>query len=268
MSLRIPAVVNIFRTPPKLSQFKQFSTRQQFRGYNHINCIHSRSYAKLPPDLKKRTSSLNRGPVTWGSLAVFLLFGGGCFVYFREVKRKKEEAKEKATKQSVGMAAIGGPFDLIDTNGNEVTHETFYGKWILMYFGFCHCPDICPDVLDKLTSVVEEVNANSGSPNLQPVFITVDPVRDTKEQIKEYLLDFHPDFIGLTGTDEQVHRICKAYRIYFSKGPADDDNDYIVDHTVISYLVDPRGNFTEYYGQNKNAAEMVNSILVNMALKQ
>jgi len=181
---------------------------------------------------------------------------------------KEEQEKERARKhtRSVGTAAIGGPFDLVDTEGNLVTHDSFRGKWILIYFGFCHCPDICPDQLEKLSEVVTQVNAHKNLPNLQPVYITVDPHRDTPELIAEYLEDFHPTYIGLTGTDEQIQRVCKAYRVYYSQGPQDDDEDYIVDHTVIAYLMAPDGTFVSYFGQNKTVEASVNEIVLKMSL--
>lgn len=212
----------------------------------------------------RSATKVSRGPVTWASLTVFLLAGGACYAYVRQIKAEKEEAARKERKKSVGKASLGGPFELIDVDGNEVTDKSLLGKWALIYFGFCHCPDICPDQLEKITECVNRVNAFKELPNVLPVYITVDPSRDTKEIIKEYIKDFHPDMVGLTGTDEQVKKVCKAYRVYFSAGPRDDDDDYIVDHTVIMYLIDPDGNFSEYFGQNKSINEIVNGISAKM----
>lgn len=245
------------------------------------NLLHSQSILKI--NSSKKTASLikckfmstesrkgisARGPISWASLAVFILTGGGIVAYVRYEKEQKQIAKEKEMRKSVGKAAIGGPFELVDTSGKTVSDKDFLGSWILLYFGFCHCPDICPDQLEKLSTVVEKIEKLPNLPNLQPVFITVDPHRDSAETVKEYIKDFHPRMVGLTGTEEQVKKACKAYRVYYSAGPKDEDEDYIVDHTIITYLVDPDGKFIEYFGQNREINEIVGSISTRMALSR
>lgn len=183
-----------------------------------------------------------------------LLAGGGAYLYIT----LEEEQKDREIEQSrIGAPAIGGAFELIDTEGNTVTHETFLGKWVLLYFGFCNCPDICPDQLNKMTEVIDKINAKWNLPKILPIFISVDPKRDTKEHVKHYIKDFHPDMVGLTGNEEQVKQMIKTYRVYCSQGPVDEDGDYIVDHTTVMYLMNDEGGFAEYFSMSKSTDEIV-----------
>jgi len=221
-----------------------------------------RAHLSATPLEKKQSSS--SGPISWKGLLVFAIAGGGIWYYVKYLKEEKEKAKEAERNRSIGMASLGGPFELVDQDGKPKTDKDFLGKWIFIYFGFCHCPDICPDQLEKITTIIETLDKTQGIPKLQPLFITVDPHRDDPKSIKEYLQDFHPRFIGLTGTEEQIKAVTKAYRVYYSAGPMDEDEDYIVDHTIITYLVNPDGKFVEYFGQNKSIEEITSSIGAKM----
>lgn len=178
----------------------------------------------------------------------------------------KEE--EKLVKREVQLSKVdigAQDYSLVDHTGKNVSKKDFLGKWLLLYFGFCHCPDICPEELEKMSEIIEIINSDGSVPQLQPIFLSVDPDRDTPAAITEYLNDFHPTFIGLTGTNEQVKNAAQTFRVYYNAGPKDADNDYIIDHTIVMYLMNPKGNFVDYYGSRSVATQdIVDGITKNM----
>jgi len=209
-----------------------------------------------------------RGPVSWVNLVVT----GGClgavigtYLYVKKLKTAELEADRK---REIGKSKIGGPFNLIDQDGNPKSNKDFLGKWALIYFGFTHCPDVCPDEMEKMAEIYDSLRESAKKEKyvdeVVPLFITVDSERDSVSAVKEYVKEFHPDIVGLTGSEEQVKEACKSYRVYFSAGPRDDEDDYIVDHTIIIYLVDPEGNFVDYYGQKKTSKDVTHSIKLHM----
>lgn len=145
-----------------------------------------------------------------------------------------------------GKALIGGPFSLIDQNGNRVTEKDFRGRYTLVFFGFTSCPDICPAGLQLVAAALE--NLGGKADRIVPVFISVDPERDTPEKLGEYIRNFDARFVGLTGTPEEIAKAAKAYRVYYKKVPnADLPDDYSIDHTSIFYLMDPEGEFVTHF---------------------
>ncbi|VDN84237.1 unnamed protein product [Brugia pahangi] len=176
------------------------------------------------------------------------------------LREKKMRELESERKQTIGKARIGGPWELVDVNGELGGSERLKGNWLLLYFGFTHCPDVCPDSIEKMVEVVEILEKSEEKIRVIPVFISVDPERDTVERVKKYCAEFSPKIKGYTGSKEQVAKVAKAFRVYYSQGPKIDGNDYIVDHTVIMYLMDPDGDFHDYYGQNRSAQEIAKVI--------
>lgn len=150
-------------------------------------------------------------------------------------------APEKVSAVS-GTAAIGGPFALIDTSGQPVTDQTYRGKWLLIYFGYTFCPDACPTALNDMSVALDALGPAANK--LQPLFITVDPARDTREVMADYLKSFDPRIIGLTGTQAQTDAVAKTYRVYVAPHETD-GGDYTVDHSAYLYVVNPDGKFVD-----------------------
>ncbi|TMX05417.1 protein SCO1 homolog 1, mitochondrial [Solanum pennellii] len=212
----------------------------------------------------KQGKSIRGSPVSWMSFFLLVCTGAGLVVYYdREKKRHIEDITNASTsvKQgpSVGKAAIGGPFSLIDHNGKPVTEKDFFGKWTVVYFGFTHCPDICPDELQKLAAAVDIIKETSGI-EIVPVFISVDPERDTVEQVGEYVKEFHPNLIGLTGSPEEIKKTARAYRVYYMK-TEEEGSDYLVDHSIVMYLMDPKMEFVKFFGKNNDVGMLTDGII-------
>ncbi|XP_056262717.1 protein SCO1 homolog, mitochondrial-like [Pseudoliparis swirei] len=234
------------------------------RAAQHLERHPSRTFSSLPPPPSSSGKKKKSGPVTWKSLAITFAIGGALLGGMKYVKKEKEEKLEKERNKSIGRPALGGPFSLVDHNNKPAKSEDFLGQWVLIYFGFTHCPDICPEEIEKMIEVVDEIDKIKSLPNLTPLLITIDPDRDTTEAMATYVKEFSPKLIGLTGPAAQIEQVSRAFRVYYSRGPKDEDNDYIVDHTIIMYLVGPDGEFAEYFGQNKRTAEISSSIAAHM----
>ncbi|BGP23821.1 Cu-binding protein [Rhodotorula toruloides] len=201
------------------------------------------------------------GPFTLKAGALFVATGVGLYVYFQNEKKKVSERKRQENAAArVGRPKIGGPFKLVNQDGKEWGDQDMLGKWSLVYFGFTNCPDICPEELDKMTTVVDSI-AKSHNIDILPVFITCDPARDDVKAVKTYVKDFHPSLVGLTGSYEDIKKTCKAYRVYFSTPPnASPSDDYLVDHSIFFYLMDPSNKFVDAFGRSMAAKEVVGKV--------
>jgi protein SCO1/2 len=147
---------------------------------------------------------------------------------------------------STGKALVGGPFTLVDHTGKTVTEKDFRGRYMLVYFGFTHCPDVCPTGLQVMSAALEKVGAKADQ--VTPILITVDPERDTPEQLASYVPSFHPRLVGLTGSPEQVGAALKSYRVYAKK--VDDPKSaagFTFDHTSLLYLMDRNGDYIAHF---------------------
>ncbi|MGB7406416.1 MAG: SCO family protein [Pacificimonas sp.] len=160
-----------------------------------------------------------------------------------------EPASQFPAEPPLAGASIGGPFSLVNSKGETVTNDSLKGDWRLVYFGYTFCPDVCPVDVERMARAY--ANVKTGQPelaeDLTPVFITVDPARDTEEVVGEFAAAFSPDMIGLTGSDEAVAEAVNAYRVYATLGEPRDDGFYLVDHSAYIYLMDPDGQPVNSY---------------------
>ncbi|XP_034046808.1 protein SCO1 homolog, mitochondrial [Thalassophryne amazonica] len=246
-------------TPRAVCQVKM-SWSCTFRAAQWLHQHSSRPSTSIPPSPSSEKKPPKLGPITWKSLVITFAVGGALLLGVKYFKQQKEEMLRKQRNRSVGKPALGGSFSLVDHNNKPAKSEDFFGRWILIYFGFTHCPDICPEELEKMVEVVDEIDKMKTVPNLTPLLITIDPDRDTPEALAAYVKEFSPKLIGLTGTAAEIGEVSRLFRVYYSQGPKDEDNDYIVDHTIIMYLVGPDGEFVQYFGQDKKSGEITKSI--------
>ena len=152
---------------------------------------------------------------------------------------------------------IGGPFALIDQAGKPRTDEDFRGKLLLIYFGYSYCPDVCPTDLQQVGLAIDQLGAAGGA--VQPIFITLDPERDTAAHLAEYVPLFHSRLIGLTGSTEQIRRVASAYKVYYAKYPPGSP-DYVIDHSSFIYLVDENGKYIGFFPSGTTADRMIEII--------
>ena len=158
-------------------------------------------------------------------------------------------------------ATIGGPFELVDQDGRTVTDASYRGKWLLIYFGYTHCPDACPTALNDMAQALEGLGAQRAK--VQPLFITVDPERDTPSVLKDYTAAFQADIVGLTGSAAQIAEAARRFRVYYKRDDATNP-DYTMSHSSVIYLMDPDGrfvtNFTHETAPNVIHAKLVQTL--------
>jgi protein SCO1 len=152
--------------------------------------------------------------------------------------------------RSVFAEAIGGPFRLVDQNGAPFSDQDLKGKPFLVFFGFTHCPDVCPTSLFEISEIMRKLGSDADRTGA--VFITVDPERDTPASMKDYLASFDPHIRGLSGDPAALAAVAKAYRVYYKKVPLD-GGDYTMDHTAIVYLMDKDGRFISPFNMKRTA---------------
>lgn len=174
----------------------------------------------------------------------------------------------KLSLDKIGMAipggvTVGGPFTLVDTTGASVTDATYRGRWMLVFFGFTHCPDVCPTGLQTITAALDRLGPASAA--IVPIFITIDPERDTAAALAEYVKLFDERLVGLTGTQDQIAVAIKAYRVYAARAHSKDSSSYLMDHSSFIYLIGPDGAFRALYRHGIGAQELADALKTRLS---
>ena len=163
------------------------------------------------------------------------------------------------------VALVGGPFSMVNQNGEAVTEKNYAGKPMLLFFGYTYCPDVCPTELQIISAALAELGPQGK--DIQPILVTIDPARDTPEVLKAYVSNFGDQFLGLTGTPEQVAAMAKAYRVFYARQDnKDDPANYLMDHTSIIYLMGPDGRFLKHFNYTTDAKSLADGLKAALTL--
>lgn len=202
---------------------------------------------------------MTRNIAIFASVALLLLLGG-IFVATKLAGPDDQFAQCRASTIAGGAGAIGGPFELVSETGETVTDAEVIDQPVLIYFGYTFCPDVCP--FDTARNAEAVALLEERGTIVKPVFVTVDPRRDTPEVMAEFTDYMHPRMLGLTGSPEQIKAASKAYRTYFKiHEPADaDDEFYLVDHSTQTYLMMPGHGFVEFFNRADTAEKMAERV--------
>ncbi|KII70378.1 Protein SCO2, mitochondrial [Thelohanellus kitauei] len=237
---RYGALVAAREAVPLFRSFRTFSTSQG-----------RHDEPDRPPVIRYKTAKII---VILGVVVTCSLF------LYMTIKRTLYKKELQKTYSSVSHLKIGGPFDMVDHNGNVFTEKDIEGKFCLFYFGFVHCPDICPETLERITEIMNHLPPALVDKYVRCIFVTVDPNRDTPQLMKKYISEFHPQTIGLTGDKEQVDHIKESFRAYSKISLQVTPDDYIVDHSVGIYLVGPDGFVWTTFIKDRDVKEAAKQI--------
>ena len=162
-----------------------------------------------------------------------------------------------------GRGTVGGPFTLTDHAGRQRSDAEFRGRLMIVYFGYTFCPDVCPADLMAITQALDQLGDAAGG--IQPVFITIDPERDTTKVLGEYVAAFHKSFIGLTGSPEQIRKVSNAYQAFYAKVPSERPGEYAIDHTGVIYLMGRDGEYLGFMPPQTSPERLTEILRQNLA---
>jgi protein SCO1/2 len=180
------------------------------------------------------------------ALYIFAGFWFGGLAALALFPEARERLLPAVNVRSVGEALVGGPFTLTDHTGKRVTDQDFRGKFLLVFFGFTNCPDVCPTALQVMAAALDKLGPNAA--RITPVLISVDPAHDTPAVLATYVASFHPRLVGLTGSQAEIDAVAKAYRVYVKKVPDPKSTaGYTIDHSSIIYVMGPDGAYRSHF---------------------
>ena len=199
--------------------------------------------------------------LSWVAFALVIV-GAAILVYATGFKLDDaaQFPHKSEAQQAGGTPTIGGPFTLVDQHGKAVTDIDFRGHYMVIYFGYTYCPDVCPTFLTNISDALDLLGDKAAK--VAPMLITIDPARDTPEHLKEYAAYFHPRLRALTGSPEQIAAVAKAYRVYYSKVKQEDatEDDYLMDHSSVTYVMGPDGMFRLHFSHGTDADTMASRL--------
>ena len=166
--------------------------------------------------------------------------------------------------QESAASLIGGPFTLTDETGAALSNEDLTGHYMLVFFGYTYCPDFCPTTLTVMTQALDMLDPKVAE-QVEPVFITIDPERDTAKALGEYSQHFHDKIHFLTGTPEQIAEVATAYRVFYQKVESEKFSDYVMDHSTITYVMGPDGRYVSHFGFDATAEAIVQDLTTRIA---
>lgn len=196
---------------------------------------------------------MKQGIVTGLKLALALVLLGGVLGFAFGLGPFRGQLERAAVAE--GEALIGGPFSLLDHRGERVSEADFAGRLKLVYFGYTYCPDVCPTGLATIAAAYDQLS-EAEQARVVPLFITVDPERDTVEAMADYVDLFHPDLVGLTGSTSEIEAAAKTFRVYYRKAESESASAYLVDHSAFAYLMDGDNRYLAHFGHDATPEEI------------
>ncbi|OJX10223.1 MAG: hypothetical protein BGO77_07370 [Caedibacter sp. 37-49] len=196
-------------------------------------------------------------------IVIFICLAGGAWLGYLNTRPRafpSETAIILPQEKDYGTPEIGGTFSLIDHEGQPRTEADFKGKILLVYFGYSFCPDICPSALYNMSQALEALGTKAKE--IQPLFITIDPERDTVQHLARYRENYHSRFVMLTGSEQQIQAVMKAYRVHGAKvEPDETTTEYLMDHTSIIYIMDRQGRFIAHFNHLTPPRELQKALM-------